>query len=290
MNLNIRNLYTPDVDAANEILVAAFQSSRTYQEDLNLYLTLAPHDWYLAEWDGVPAGMVGVVNYGPLAYVGFMAVHPDFQRKGIAETLMKHGLAEMEAAGCPIALLDASAMGEPLYRKLGFVEDGQSAQYWIEGSLVRKPTDFQSIDRDSITTRLMRPTDIPNLVQLDTPIFGANRERLFALLIEALPERSFVAESVAGQLVGFVFSQPKRIGPLVALNPLTAEALLQAALSLPIEGRVMMIAPVANPFAQDLVLKYGFQHFRTNAHMRYGGTQHPGQRELIYSLMSFAIG
>ncbi len=290
MTLNIRNLYTPDIDAANEILVAAFQSSRSYQEDLNLYLTLAPHDWYLAEWDGLPAGMVGVVNYGPLAYVGFMAVHPDFQRKGIAEALMKHGLAEMEAAGCPNALLDASAMGEPLYRKLGFVEDGQSAQYWIEGPLVRKPTDFQSIARESITTRLIRPDDIPNLTQLDTPIFGANRERLFALLIEALPERSFVAEDASGQLVGFVFSQPKRIGPLVALNPLAAEALLQAALSVPIEGRIMMIAPVINPFAQALVLKYGFQHFRTNAHMRYGGTQHPGRRELIYSLMSFAIG
>ncbi|MBZ0320027.1 MAG: GNAT family N-acetyltransferase [Anaerolineae bacterium] len=290
MTLNIRNLHTPDVDAANEILVAAFQSSRSYQEDLNLYLTLAPNDWYLAVWDGVPAGVVGVVNYGPVAYVGFMAVHPDFQRKGIAEALMKHGLAKMEAAGCPIALLDASAMGEPLYRKLGFVDDGQSAQYWIEGSLVRKPTDFQSIDMDGVTTRLMHPADIPNLVQLDTPIFGANRERLFLLLIETLPERSFVAEDTSGQLVGFVFSQPKRIGPLVALNPPAAEALLQAALSVPSEGRVMMIAPVINPFAQELVLKYGFQHFRTNAHMRYGGTQHPGRRELIYSLMSFAIG
>lgn len=290
MTLNIRNLYTPDVDAANEILVAAFQSSRTYQDDLNLYRTLAPDDWYLAEWDGIPAGMVGVVNYGPMAYVGFMAVHPDFQRKGIAEALMKYSLTKMEAAGCPIALLDASAMGEPLYRKLGFVDDGQSAQYWIEESLVRKSTDFQSIQMDGITTRLIRSSDIPNLVQLDTPIFGANRERLFALLIEALPERSFVAEDGFGQLVGFVFSQPKRIGPLVALNPQAAEALLQTALSVPIEGRVMMITPVINPFAQELVLRYGFQHFRTNAHMRYGGTQHPGQRELIYSLMSFAIG
>lgn len=290
MNLKIRNLHTSDVDAANEILVAAFQSARSYHDDLNLYLALASSDWYLAEWDHVPAAMVGVVNYGPMAYIGFMAVHPNFQRKGIAEALMKHGLAEMEAAGCPIALLDASAMGEPLYRKLGFVDDGQSAQYLLDATAVRNATDFPSIPIDGVTTRLMRPTDIPNLVQLDTPIFGANRERVFVLLIEMLPERAFVAENTEEQLMGFVFFQQHRIGPMVALNPQAAEALLQAALAVPIEGRVSFIAPVINSFAHDLLLKYGFEHFRTNAHMRYGGTQHPGQRELIYGLMSFAIG
>ncbi len=290
MPTKIRNLYTPDIDAANEILVAAFQSPRTYQDDLNFYLALAPDNWYMAEWDGSAAGLVGVVNYGPMAYVGFMAVHPDFQRKGIAEALMKHGLAEMEATGCPIGLLDASVMGEPLYRKLGFVDDGQSAQYLIDGTAVRNPVGFSSITIEGITPRLMRPTDIPRLVQLDTPIFGANRERLFTLLAETLPERSFVAENAAGQLVGFVFSQQKRIGPMVAVNPQAAEALIQAALSVPIEGRVAFIAPVINPYAHELVLKYGFEHLRTMPHMRYGGTQHPGQRELIYGLMSFAIG
>ena len=290
MPTKIRNLYTSDIDAANEILVAAFQSPRTYQDDLSFYLALAPDNWYMAEWDGIAAGLVGVVNYGPMAYVGFMAVHPDFQRKGIAEALMKHGLAEMEAAGCPLALLDASVMGEPLYRKLGFVDDGQSAQYLIDGTAVRKPVEFSSIPIEGITPRLMRPTDIPKLVQLDTPIFGANRERLFTLLAETLPERSFVAENAAGQLVGFVFSQQKRIGPMVAVNPQAAEALIQAALSVPLEGRVAFIAPVINPYAHELVLKYGFEHLRTMPHMRYGGTQHPGQRELIYGLMSFAIG
>ncbi|MBI5927897.1 MAG: GNAT family N-acetyltransferase [Chloroflexi bacterium] len=289
MNLKIRTLHTSDLDAANEIIVAAFQSSRDYRDDLRLYLAHAPDGWYLAEWEDRPAGLVGVTNYGPLAYVGFMAVHPNFHRKGIGEAMMIRALAEMETRGCSVALLDASAMGEPMYRKLGFVDDGKSTQYLL-GESVRNPADFPSIDLGGAIIRLMQPTDLPKLVHFDTPIFGASRERLFSLLIQAIPDRSFLAEDSAGQIVGYIFSQTLRIGPFVALNPQVAEALLQGALSVPVAGRVSFIAPVINSYAQDLAMRYGFEHFRTMPHMRYGGNAHPGQRELIYSLMSFTVG
>lgn len=290
MTLRIHNLDSSDIDAANEILVAAFQSARDYRDDLRLYLAFAPQGWYMADWEGVSAGMVGVVNYGPLAYIGFMAVHPDFQRRRIAESLMIYALSQMQADGCSIALLDASVMGEPLYRKLGFVEDDKSAHYILDGTSVRKPADFPSINLANTIIRVMQPTDIPKLTNLDTPIFGASRERLFSLLLNTLPQRSFVAEDASGQLSGYVFSQTARIGPCAALDSQAAEGLLQAALSVPFEGQISFIAPGSNPYAEALIIRYGFEHFRTIPHMRYGGTQHPGRREFIYSLMSFAIG
>jgi len=54
-------------------------------------------------------------------YLGALAVHPDYQRRGIASMLLKWGLDAADRDGLPL-YLEASQPGKPLYLRHGFFE------------------------------------------------------------------------------------------------------------------------------------------------------------------------
>ncbi|MCK5128400.1 MAG: GNAT family N-acetyltransferase [Clostridiales bacterium] len=69
---------------------------------------------------------------GAVLWVGDLAVHPDFQRRGIAAKLMKQGLCYGKENGAKRAFLmadDTNAGAIHLYEKMGFV--GNENEYEI---------------------------------------------------------------------------------------------------------------------------------------------------------------
>ena len=60
------------------------------------------------------------------------AVSPAFQRRGIAGKLTKWGLKEAERRGGLEAVLEASAMGRPVYERLGFKVEGTEIPYNVD--------------------------------------------------------------------------------------------------------------------------------------------------------------
>jgi len=80
------------------------------------------------------------------------------------------------------------------------------------------------------------------------------------------------------------------LGPWAARSPQDAEALLQAALTLPYKEVPLAIAPATNTAASDLLERYGFRHVLTNRHMQRGRSDIPGRRTAIYGQTSFAVG
>jgi [ribosomal protein S18]-alanine N-acetyltransferase len=69
------------------------------------------------------------------AHIGTIAVHPDFRRHKIAETLMKHALEVLKSEGTLKVLLEVRRSNEAalaLYHKLGFVEDGVRKRYYSD--------------------------------------------------------------------------------------------------------------------------------------------------------------
>jgi GNAT superfamily N-acetyltransferase len=282
MDISIRTLTRNDLETADRIVCSAFDLSESRLAEIARYLALQPDGWFLAAFDGQPAGVLGAVDYGPFAYLGMMTVHKDWQRRGIARTLLQHVLTWAAARGIPLLRLDASAAGYPMYTRFDFVE--------IDHTLLLQRVNSSRTSGYPSHVQPMGIGDMPAIVASDLPIFGARREKLFRSLLADFPDRCFISRHPDGRPAGYLFAQPERIGPWSAEHPKHAEALLQAALTLSFNGPPAVIAPEMNPEAVALLRRFDFELKLANRHMQRGSTALPGRRLAIYGCSSFAIG
>lgn len=89
-------------------------------------LTLSGFRAWLASLDGGPVG--GCVTYDDGAVVGvyWVATLPEHRSQGVARAVVERALAAHPGR---VATLVATLLGEPLYRRLGFTEQGVS-RWW----------------------------------------------------------------------------------------------------------------------------------------------------------------
>lgn len=282
MNLEIRTLLEADLDAADQIRQDAFRRTQSARAELATCHILQPDGRLLAFVDGEPVGMVGAIDYGAIAYIGTMGVRQAWQRRGIGYVLMERILDWLNARGCPMARLDASAAGQRLCPKLGFVTDEQTHVFKLQHAIAPS--------RVPERVRVARAQDLAAITEFDAPVFGARRAAVLQRYHAWLSDRVFVVHNETGHVAGYLFAQTRSIGPWAAREPRYAEALLAAALSLSYETPPVARVPSSNPVIADLLQRKGFQPIETLAHMRRGGDKMPGNRTLLYALASFAIG
>jgi GNAT superfamily N-acetyltransferase len=288
--LSIRTLTEADLDAADSILIPAFGSG-SRKAELGRYLSLWPAGWVLATLDGAAAGMGGAMDFGAFAYIGLMATRPEMQGQGVGRAVMLELLRRLDARGCPVALLDASRYGYPLYASLGFVED-DTVDVWV-GEADRAPArEVSPVAARSLEIRALCEADLPALAAYDAGRFGADRRAALASYLADGPERALAAFSDDGGMAGFLFARLTRddtLGPWMADGPEVAEALLRAALLRPYNALYVQM-PTANASGRPLLARYGFQIGNTLRHMRRGGSPDLARRLRIYGQASFAIG
>lgn len=76
--------------------------------------------------DSTPCSAAAVLNSSGTRYVALVATRPEAQRKGYAETAMRHVLDRALAAGQPQRMyLHASAVGRPVYERMGFTQTSE---------------------------------------------------------------------------------------------------------------------------------------------------------------------
>lgn len=272
--ISIRALRQQDLTAADEVLRAAFAHADSFRFQLERCLEIQRDAFWVAEWRGEIAGMVGVVHYGPMAYVGFMAVSPDRQRLGIGGALMEHLIQDSDRRGCPTLLLEATDEGEPLYRRLGF-------------ELTAVSVDFRRNDpeRPLSLPCLAPPVDFRTLAEIDRHLFCADRGALLQRLYHEQPSCALLAPRGDGYLI----AQARLLGPWMAADEEAAEALITASLELPCCPPRVVI-PEENRHGRELVSRYGFSEVRRMAHMRRGAPS-PGRfRAHTYGMAGPAFG
>ncbi|GAC1395953.1 MAG: GNAT family N-acetyltransferase [Chloroflexota bacterium] len=278
--LEIRGIAHDDLEAAGIILTAAYGPPTGRDRELRRYLDAAPGGWLLALLDGRPVGMGGALCYGPCAYLGMMAVVPAAQRRGVGEALLRGVLGWLDACSCPTILLDASDMGAPLYRRHGFVDAG--------ATLLLQCTRRRSSPASVREVTPLRDANLPAMLALDAPLYGAGRRALLASYVATYPARSFIAWGPGGTAQGYLVAQAGTLGPWVATSPDAADALLRAALALPFRDEPTVIVPAANERAVALLTRHGFTPRRTLRHMVRGRPGAP--RSSLYGQASFAAG
>jgi predicted N-acetyltransferase YhbS len=204
-SLSIRRLADQDVDACVEVASAVGWNTDpgAWRQILSL------GDAAGAQLpDGKLAGTIAVIPFGrTLATIAMMLVRPTLQRQGLGPALMEHALASSPAR---VHCLYATAAGQRLYRRFGFVEAGSSTRF--EGAVAESPFEAHA------GLRPMTPSDVAAVLEMDETAQGARRQRL----VESLAERRDVGWVVEreGRLCGFGMAladgELRRVGPLVA--------------------------------------------------------------------------
>jgi predicted N-acetyltransferase YhbS len=282
VDIAFRTLSIADAEVIAGIAASAFGPSEHRASEIRRYLTLEPNYWLLATHQGQPVGVVGATDYGPFTYLGMMTVRKELQGRGSGKALFRHELESLEDHAVSFLRLDATEEGLPIYLRHGFEVVDRAVMLHHPG-----PAPFSGFP---MNVHPLGPSDSGDLAAFDTPIFGANRRLLFRALLTDFPNRAFATYGRSGRMTGFLFAQPRRIGPWVTRDPKDAESLLQAALTLSFDGSPVAVAPGCNRAAFDLLDRYGFIWKRESLHMHRGSLVIPGDRSAIFGLTSFAIG
>jgi GNAT superfamily N-acetyltransferase len=91
--------------------------------DWSRLLGLGPAGCFVAELDGAAVGTTTTCVFGPIAWVAMVLVDRDVRGRGIGTALVAHAIDHLDELGVRSIRLDATPLGEPLYRRLGFVAE-----------------------------------------------------------------------------------------------------------------------------------------------------------------------
>ncbi|HEV2581546.1 MAG TPA: GNAT family N-acetyltransferase, partial [Ktedonobacteraceae bacterium] len=283
MSLTVEILTEAELDAANEVIKAAYNNPHGRAETLRRYLALQPDGTCVVKYDGQVVGFGGAIHYGAFAYIGMMSVHPAMQRRGIGQVIMDYLLDWLDRRACPTILLDATPAGRPLYERCGFIEKDTTVV--LRYTQVEMPAQTASEQ-----VYKANASDLPELIAFDAPAFGAERRALLAAYYADDPRRVLIARDANGRLNGYLIAQQSVIGPWVARGAADAERLLLRALALPFDDHPRVFVSQHNTAALQLLARHGFTQQRTLSHMRRGEHIQRSRHTMIYGQTSLGFG
>lgn len=217
------------------------------------------------------------------ATLGMIIVSPAHQGAGIGKRLMAGVLAQ---AGTRSLMLNATAAGEPLYRRCGFVPAGGGVgQYNGEVLAVATP-----VPLSGATLRRGAPADLPALERLDRGASGLPRRAVLAALLE---RGECVILERAGAPAGFgILRRSGRglvVGPVVAADEVDARSLIAHWL----HGLTGQFARVDIRLGSDLgdwLVQCGLKPVGTVSTMLRGEAPVAAGPARIYALINQALG
>jgi GNAT superfamily N-acetyltransferase len=219
----------------------------------------------VAEAGGEVAGVAAGAVFAGTGWVGGVAVVPAHRRVGLGGALTEAIVEFLEGRGVATVLLHATALGRPVYERLGFVPE--TPYRTLSGpTLARGPRSTGGPPRRSpgpLREAPVRPGqagDLEAVAALDRAATGEDRRRLLTAL---WPAGGLVATAGGGPL-GFHLPSPWRTGgATIAADPGAGLALLDAVRAAP-GDEVAISVPTANSAAVDALEAAGFSEvYRT---------------------------
>lgn len=127
--MNVRALTQSDIPQAMKLKEAAGWNQT--EADWRRLIELEPEGCFAVEEDGIVAATTTVVCYGTdLAWVGMVLTLPAYRRRGFAKALIEKAIEFTTARGVRCVKLDATDLGERLYRSAGFEEECE-IERWV---------------------------------------------------------------------------------------------------------------------------------------------------------------
>jgi len=193
------------------------------EADWRRLLLLQPNGCFAAVKDGRVVGTTTTTIYDELAWIGMVLVDPQHRRQGIAAKLMNVALEYLNGKVGTIKL-DATASGQPVYKKFGFA---------VESAVERWAGTANSMDRE--TQAVMDHETVRELLNLDRLAFNADRSELVQAMLDDACFSPVLIRAADGALSGYALARSGTrktyIGPVIANDPHVIEILLDRILS-----------------------------------------------------------
>jgi GNAT superfamily N-acetyltransferase len=221
------------------------------EADWHRFLDMEPKGCFVAECDGQAVGTTVACILGSVAWIAMVLVDQQWRGRGIGKALMSHALDFLDRQGVGSVRLDATALGKPLYEKLGFVVEYELARY-------------EGVPKGGTETGVAEKAneqDWPQLFELDLEITGADRSKFLSRLFSAQPDAVRIVRS-GTKVVGFVAGRPgtraRQIGPCLAPHE-AGGILLADGVPRHAGGRVFIDIPLQNQAAIEMSQGLGLQ-------------------------------
>ena len=245
------------------------------------FASVDPEGFFIGELDGAPVATVSCVNYGArFAFLGFYIVRADLRGSGYGLRIWNAAIAH---AGTRVIGLDGVVAQQENYRKSGFQLAYANVRY---GGTVAAPA--------APRAEIIALSDVPMAAVEtdDATVFPAPRPAFLQAWISAAGHAG-CALLRDGRLAGWGVIRPCRkgfkIGPLVADDRATAEAVLSALLARVGGGEIFLDVPGINREAIALAQDFGLAPVFETARM-YTGAIPPLRMERVFGVASFELG
>lgn len=208
----------------------------------------------IAETDNKIVGCGNGFVHGRIGWLGQIIVIPEYRRQGIGYAITSHLVEFLKSNGCSTLFLIATDLGEPVYRKLGFIRSSVYTVYKRENPIpIRHVSNVREIRRE----------DIIQIKELDSEISGEER---FHLIQRYLSTGLVYFPSMSDRIKGFYL--PDFGGGLILATESDAGfELIKARLNL---GKTNAIIPSTNLKAKFFLESEGFQETKSVPRMVLG--------------------
>lgn len=222
------------------------------------------------EIDGRLVAVGTAIFHADTAWLAQIIVHPEYRNRSLGTKMTQALLSLIDTKTHPTVYLIATPLGEPVYRKLGFEDEG--GQVFMRG--------VKSIDYVAVPEIV--PYDIQyeaRFLDMDSIVSGERRkDRLSEHLKDA------VLYTGKGEVLGYYLPSLGE-GHVIATDPAAGKALMEYRL----KERDMAVLPADNIVGVKLLEARGFVRTRTARRMRLGPPR-PWKPSCMYNRISGQLG
>jgi predicted N-acetyltransferase YhbS len=246
------------------------------RRDWECFLNLNPSGCRVAIKGDRVVGTVATLKYSDVhggdafSWIAMVLVDSAERRQGIGSQLMREALGCLEDQAT--IRLDATPAGHSVYVQLGFADEYELTRMELTAS-------HRSIYSKHASTRLAQEADLPQITELDSQVFGADRGMLLKWLFAGAREYSRVCIR-DGKVIGYLFGRHgfkyEHLGPVIAGDRGTARLLIEDCLSDHATVSFILDASRHDPEWVRCLASLGFRELRPFIRMYRGEYRCPG--------------
>ena len=280
----VRPMLLTDLKMAMDLAIS--EGWNQTEKDWRLLLDNPSDKCLVAESNGNVIGTATAINYAGIeSWIGMVLVNKEYRRHGIGRKLMTSIIESLK--GIRAIKLDATPAGQPVYEKLGFIEE-----YILYRMVCQSFEGIRPVDDPSVEP--VQQEDLDEIIKFDSSIFGVDRTYLVSTIRNNYPQKAFVLRS-NGKVTGYILGRDgvkfNYIGPVFANSTADAILLLSRALKTIPKGSSIAIDVMGNRNELTGWLESnGFQTQRQFTRMYLDSNPFPGKVENQYLISGPEFG